>query len=171
MRERRLFLACRVGHPLAGCKPTLKQVLSYPLVTVFMHGHTARVVAMGAGHAGAEDLSRKGFAPTIEVNSLETAKQVARRSDALFPGSASMLTAEFARGELVRLDFDGRELRTRSAVVRIRNRTPSPAALKFMELMRGVESQLLAAETASLDGDGGGDGDELMAASKLAVRA
>lgn len=148
LQERRLYLACRVGHPLAGSKPTLKQVLSYPLVTVFMHGRTARVAAMGDGDAGTEDLSRKGFAPAIEVNSLDTAKQVTRRSNALFPGSASMLTTEFSHGELVRLDFDRPELRTRSALVRMRNRTPSPAALKFMELVRMVESELIASEGA-----------------------
>jgi DNA-binding transcriptional LysR family regulator len=146
LRERRLYLACRAGHPLAGSKPTLKQVLGYPLVTVFMHGRTAYVAAMGDGDAGVEDLSRKGFAPAIEVNSLDTAKQVARGSNALFPGSASMLTKEFAHGELVRLDFDGPELRTRSALVRMRNRTPSPAALKFMELVRAVESEVIAEE-------------------------
>ena len=148
LNERRLYLACRPGHPLAGSKPTLKQVLGYPLVTVFMHGRTARVAAMGDGDAGTEDLSRKGFAPAIEVNSLDTAKQVTRRSNALFPGSASMLATEFSHGELVRLDFDGPELRTRSALVRMRNRTPSPAALKFMELVRKVEAELLASEEA-----------------------
>jgi DNA-binding transcriptional LysR family regulator len=146
MREWRLFLACRPGHPLAGRRPTLKQVLSYPLVTVFLHGHRAQVAGMGDGSAGAADLSRKGFAPTIEVNSLATAKQVARSSDALFPGSASMLRTEFARGELLRLDFDGPELRVRPALVRMRGRTPSPAALKFMELVRAVETQLVESE-------------------------
>jgi DNA-binding transcriptional LysR family regulator len=148
MREWQLFLACRPGHPLAGCRPTLKQVLGYPLVTVFMHGHRARVAGMGDGSAGAKDLSRKGFAPTIEVNSLATAKQVARHSDALFPGSASMLRTEFSRGELVRLDFDGPELRVRPALVRMRGRTPSPAALRFMQLLRAVEADFIASEDA-----------------------
>ena len=86
------------------------------------------------------------FAPAIEVNSLDTAKQVTRCSNALFPGSASMLATEFSHGELVCLDFDGPELRTRSALVRIRNRTPSPAALKLMELVRVVESERIASE-------------------------
>jgi DNA-binding transcriptional LysR family regulator len=149
LNVRRLYLACRAGHPLAGSRPTLQQVLSYPLVTVFMHGRTARVAAMGVGDAGFEDLPRKGFAPAIEVNSLDTAKQVARRSNALFPGSASMLTAEFSHGELVRIDFDGPELRTHSALVRMRNRTPSPGALKFMELVREVEAELIAEDVAS----------------------
>ena len=149
LRERRLYVACRAAHPLAGSQPTLKQVLGYPLVTVFMHGRTAKVAAMGDGDAGSADLSRNGFAPAIEVNSLDTAKQVTRRSDALFPGSASMLATDFARGELVRLDFDGPELRTQPALIRMRNRTPSPAALKFMELVREVEAELITQDVAA----------------------
>jgi DNA-binding transcriptional LysR family regulator len=148
LKERRLYLACRAGHPLAGSRPTVQQVLSYPLVTVFQHGRNAHAAAMGGGDAGATDRSRKGFAPAIEVNSLNTAKQVARCSNALFPGSASMLSTEFSHGELVRLDFDSPELRTRSALVRMRNRTPSPAALKFMEFVRAVEAELIASDLA-----------------------
>jgi DNA-binding transcriptional LysR family regulator len=149
MRERRLVLACRAGHPLAGGRPSLQQVLSYPLVSVFMHGHTARVAALGQGQAGAQDPSRKGFAPAIEVNSIDTAKQVARHSNALFPGSWAMLAAEFARGELICLDYDSPELRTRAALVRMRDRTPSPVALKFMELIRKCEAELLSLEETS----------------------
>jgi DNA-binding transcriptional LysR family regulator len=152
LRERRLVLACRAGHPLAGTRPSLSQVLSYPLVSVFMHGRTARVAAMGEGRAGSADPSRKGFAPAIEVNSIDTAKQVARLSNALFPGSAAMLATEFARGELVCLDYDSPELRTRSALVRMRDRTPSPVALKFMELVRAVESALVASEETETAG-------------------
>jgi len=146
MRERRLFLTCRAGHPLAGTTPVLHQVLSYPLVTVFMHGPKARGAFLGDGGAGAEDRVRKGFAPAIEVNSIDTAKQVARHSNALFPASMQMVAAELARSELVCLDYDAPELRTRSALVRLRSRTPSPVALKFMEIVRKVEAELLAME-------------------------
>lgn len=147
LRERRLVLACRAGHPLAGIRPSMQQVLQYPLVSVFMHGQTARVAAMGDGRAGTEDPSRKGFAPAVEVNSIDTAKQVARNSDALFPGSLQMLSTELARGDLVCLDYDSPQLRTRAALVRLRDRTPSPVALKFMELIRKREAELLALET------------------------
>lgn len=146
LRERRLVLACRAGHPLAGIRPSRQQVLRYPLVGVLMHGQTARMAAMGDGRAGAEDPSRKGFAPAVEVNSIDTAKQVARHSDALFPASRQMLATELARGELVCLDYDSPQLRSRAALVRMRDRTPSPVALKFMELIRKCEAELLALE-------------------------
>jgi len=150
LRKRRLFMACRVGHPLAGKRPTRAQILAYPFVTVLLRGESARAAA-GASAAGAEDTIRKGFVPAIEVNSLDTAKLIARRSDALFPGSSPMLTKELSNGQLVKLNYDSPELRHRPAIVRLRNRSLSPAALRFLELLRTVESELAAAERADHD--------------------
>jgi hypothetical protein len=64
-----------------------------------------------------------------------------------------MLRTEFSRGELVRLDFDGPELRVRPALVRMRGRTPSPAALKFMELVRAVETELIESEKTGTEAE------------------
>jgi DNA-binding transcriptional LysR family regulator len=94
---------------------------------------------------------RKGFVPAIEVNSLDTAKRIARQSDALFPGSASMLATELSSDNLFMLDYDSPTLRSQPALVRLRNRTLSPAALRFVELVRAVESELVAAEGTEHD--------------------
>ena len=145
MRVRRLFLACRAGHPLAGSRPTRDQILTFPFVTVLLRGSAATAAATGSG-AGFEDARRKGFAPAIEVNSLDTAKRVARDSNALFPGSTTMLATELSGGFLVKLDYDSPELRTQPAIVRLRHRTLSPAARKFLELVRAVEAELVATE-------------------------
>ncbi len=150
LRKRRLFLASRPGHPLAGGRPTLAQVLSFPFVTVLLQGPSGQTAATGSG-AGYQDVRRKGFTPAIEVNSLDTAKRIARGSNALFPGSASMLATELSCGLLVSLDYDSPDLRTHPAIVRLRHRTLSPAALKFVELVRSVESELVAAEGAVRD--------------------
>ncbi len=150
LRKRRLFMACRAGHPLLGSRPTLAQVTSFPFVTVFMRGETAHAARTGGG-AGSDDVLRKGFVPAIEVNSLDTAKRIARQSDALFPGSASMLATELASGHLFTLDYDSPALRSQPALVRLRNRTLSPAALRFLELVREVESELVAAEGTGQD--------------------
>jgi DNA-binding transcriptional LysR family regulator len=48
LRKRRLFMACRAGHPLLGCRPTREQVTSFPFVTVLMRGETARAATTGA---------------------------------------------------------------------------------------------------------------------------
>jgi DNA-binding transcriptional LysR family regulator len=132
LRRRRMFLACRPGHPLADATPTLAEVLKYPLVTA------------DSGLAG----RRPTLAPSIEVNSLDAAKRIARESDALLPATASILAAELASGLLVRLAFDLPVLGAQPALVRLRDRTPSPAALRFLALLRAVEDELLAAEQA-----------------------
>lgn len=144
LRQRRLFMACRPGHPLAGTAPTLEQVLEYPLVSALLFGASARVVATGST-TGPDLPSRQGFAPSIEVTSLDTAKRIARESNAILPATSSMLSAELAGGLLVTLDFDLPELRAYPALVRLRDRTPSPAALRFMHWLRVVEDDLLAA--------------------------
>jgi DNA-binding transcriptional LysR family regulator len=148
LHRRRLFLACRVSHPLAGTRPTRAQVLAYPFVTVMLKGQVAQVAAGGSG-AGSPDTRRKGFAPAIEVNSLDTAKRIALASDALVPASASMIATELACGMLVQLDYDSPVLRTHPALVRLRHRTLSPAARRFVELVRACESELVAANASA----------------------
>ena len=149
LNERRLYLACRPGHPLAGSKPTLKQVLSYPLVTVFMHGRNGASRRDGRRRAPAPKTCRARVLPRPSKSTRWTRPSRSRgAATPCFPAVRRCWPTEFSRGELVRLDFDGPELRTRSALVRMRNRTPSPAALKFMELVRKVEAELLASEEA-----------------------
>jgi DNA-binding transcriptional LysR family regulator len=152
LRKRRLFLAVRPGHPLASGRPTQAQVLSFPFVTVLMKGDAGHAAATGT-RAGYQDLRRKGFAPAVEVNSLDTAKRIARDSNVIFPGSASMLATELSCGHLVKLDYDSPALRTQPAIVRLRHRTLSPAALRFVELVRAVESELVATEVADQGAD------------------
>ena len=147
LRAHRLYLACRAGHPLAGKRPTQAQVMSFPLVTVVLHGAAADAVPPGAA-AGFEDQPRKGVSPAIEVTSLDLAKRIASQSDALFPGSAAMLRAELSSGELVLLDYDTPQLRAQPALVRLRDRTPSPAALRFLQLLREVEAELMSENPA-----------------------
>ena len=120
----------------------------------FRHGADARgngTCCDDGGGAGSPDVLRKGFVPAIEVNSLDTAKRIARQSDALFPGSASMLATELSSDNLFMLDYDSPTLRSQPALVRLRNRTLSPAALRFVELVRAVESELVAAEGTEHD--------------------
>lgn len=148
LRRRRLYLACRPNHPLARTKPTLAEVLEYPLVTTQIFGEQARIaIQAGAVDGGAVD-RRPRLAPAIEVNSIDAAKRIARESNALLPATASILAAELGSGLLVRLAFDLPVLGAQPALVRLRDRTPSPAALRFLALLRTVEDELLAAEEA-----------------------
>jgi len=105
LRTRRLYMVCRSGHPLAGKRPTNQQVMSFPPVTVVIHGAAADAVPHAAA-AGFEDQSRQGVSLAVEVISLELADCMAAQSDVLFPGSLTILRPESASGHPVMLDYD-----------------------------------------------------------------
>jgi DNA-binding transcriptional LysR family regulator len=86
------------------------------------------------------------FMPAITVNSLDLARLIAMESDALFPGTASMVAQDVAGGRLVRLDFRIPVMATEYGFVYLRDRTLSPAARAFMDEMRAVEGKLAVAE-------------------------
>jgi DNA-binding transcriptional LysR family regulator len=141
LKPRRLFLACRPGHPLLGLRPTLAQVLSFPLVTVLLQGQAAVVAATGR-HAGEMDADRRGFSPAIEVNSFDAARRIIGLTDALFPATASMLASDLAAGQVGTLDFDTPVLRSMPTIVRLSERTLSPAANRLLAIIRQAEADL-----------------------------
>jgi len=149
LSSRRLYLACRPGHPLADVRPSLAQVLSYPLVTSLLMGQAARAVSGGTA-AGMTDESRGVFAPSIEVNSFDAARRIARSSDALFPATPTMLAADLVAGHLSTVDFDVPALRFHPTVARLSDRTLSPAACRFLEIVRAIDIELAAATLANL---------------------
>jgi len=140
---RRLLLACNPRHPLLRMRPSLAQVLAFPLVGTLLRGTKAATAAQGDA-AGVMDVNRRGFAPAIEVNSFDAARRIARSSDALFPATATMLAADLAVGHLATLDFDVPELRYHPALVRLADRTLSPAADRFLQIVRTMEAELAA---------------------------
>jgi DNA-binding transcriptional LysR family regulator len=147
--SRRLYLACRPGHPLAIGRPTLAQVLSYPFVTSLLMGQAVGAVSGGTG-AGTVDPERGVFAPSIEVNSFDAARRIARSSDALFPATFTMLEADLVAGHLGTLDFDQPALRFHPTVVRRSDRTLSPAASRLLEIVRAIDAELASGTPAGL---------------------
>ena len=142
----RLHLACRPGHPLSRIRElTLEQVLAFPLVSTLLRGDRATTVARGGG-LGSANPHTGDFTPAIHVNSLAIARQIARQSDALFPGTLSMLAPDVEAGQLVRLAFHIPVMRTSYSLMYLRDRTVSPAAQAFMDLLLAVEAELMARE-------------------------
>ena len=137
-----VVLACRPGHPLTGkAELRMEEVLQFPLVSTLLRGTVASLV--GAGSAvGQLDARTGNFSPAIQVNSLSLARQIASGSDALFPGTVSMLAADIAAGRLVRLNFQIPLMRTNYGIVQRRDRTPSPALQLFVSTLRTVEADV-----------------------------
>ena len=96
------------------------------------------------GNAGAPD-----FIPQVVVNTTAVARLIARDSDALATGTASMLAGDVAAGHLVLLDIDAPVLRTTHSVFFLRDRTLAPAARVFIDALRTVEAEIRRSDTRS----------------------
>jgi len=138
----KVYLACRPGHPLAALHDlTLESILRFPLGSTLLSGATA--AAAGADQrAGRLDPATGKFTPAVFVDSLALARQIARDSDVLFPGTASMLVEDVEAGRLVRLDFHIPLMRTEYGIMTLRSRSLSPAARAFIEHLREVEAEM-----------------------------
>jgi len=139
-------LFCRAGHPLAGRgEITLDDVRVYPFVFTTL---PARVLAL-AGKTESElrtDLPVGTSAPEIRVDTISLARQIVQESDAVSGALPSQIRHEVASGSLVQLTLDLPWLKTGYGIIRLANRTPSPAALAFMDALRTVEAEIAAAK-------------------------
>jgi DNA-binding transcriptional LysR family regulator len=136
-----VHLACRPGHPLTG-RSTLEMedVLKFPLASTQLHGEVAAVVGKSTAFGNLDPVTGL-FTPSILVNSLSLARQIAANSDALFAGTASMLSSDLAAGRLVRIEFKIPIMRTYYALIRRRDCTPSPALDTFIKVLWQVETE------------------------------
>jgi DNA-binding transcriptional LysR family regulator len=142
-----IFLACRPDHPLAGRRRlTASAVFSFPIASTPALGEAARVVESAGDAAGRIDPETRDFVPAIHVNSQAIARQIAAGTDAVVPGTASMLAEDLKSGRLVTIDFHTPAMRTHYGIIHLKHRTLSPPAQAFIERLRSVESEVVAAE-------------------------
>ena len=111
-----------------------------------MLGDAVRALESAGDAAGKINPETRDFVPAIHVNSQAIARQIAAGTDAIVPGSASMLADDIRSGRLVTIDFHTPLMRTHYGIVHHRHRTLSPPALAFIECLRSVESEVVAAE-------------------------
>jgi DNA-binding transcriptional LysR family regulator len=151
-----VFFACRAGHPLTKlARMTLQQVLAYPLAAQTLRGEHAEVASAAAALSDtpphtqsqpakpATDGDARGalFSPQITVSSLSAARLMALNSDAVFVATAWSLADDVAAGRLVRLRVDEPAAKSSHGIIRLADRSLSPAEKIFIELLREVEAQ------------------------------
>lgn len=135
-------LFCRAGHPLLGqAVLTLEEVRRYPLVASALPD---RLAALGAkDKQGLRSYLPEGtVAAEIRVGSFALAQRIVMESDAIGAAAPTQIEHAVARGELVPLDLDLPWLNTSYGIIRLKNRTPSPAAETFMQILREVEAEI-----------------------------
>lgn len=138
----KLNFFCRSGHPLAGnATLTLEELRRYPLVGTAL---PPQLAALAAKH-------RKGMrtnlpagvtAPEIRVATFALARRIVMQSNAVGGAEPTQIQDSVARGELVMLPLDLPWLETAYGILRLANRTPSPAATAFIEILREVEAEI-----------------------------
>ena len=132
---------CRPGHPLAGRRNLkLAEILAYPLVGVRIPPRLSAFLSYGSDVARADP--RTGdLLPRITTTSFAGAREIVRRSDGVGFAALTQIAEDVRYGRLTTLDFDARDITTAYGIVRLVDRTPSPAALAFMQLLREVEDE------------------------------
>jgi DNA-binding transcriptional LysR family regulator len=131
---------CRAGHPLAGRTAlTIEQLRKYPLVGSALPPRMAALAAKDKTGMRAS-LPAGGAAPEIRVDTFALARRIVMQSDAVGGAVLSQIQDSVARGELVMLPLELPWLKTNYGMIRLANRTPSPAAIAFMEILRDVEA-------------------------------
>jgi DNA-binding transcriptional LysR family regulator len=138
----RIYVACRSGHPLTqGAAPTLARVLEFPLATMMLLGGPAVLAASGGKAVPLEEARGAVYTPPILVGTIVAARTIARESDAVVPGPALALAEDVAHGRLVLLDLTLPLSVDKGAILTLQDRTLSPAAAKFIELLRDVSHE------------------------------
>ena len=142
--------SCRPEHPLAGRrKLTQNDVLLYPLVGSTFPPQLAEVFETQKAAGNVDKLSRY-FTCAVNIDSLHRARQTAIECDVVFPVPIVAIEAQLRAGELVVLDCHPNWLRTNYGFFSKRDRTPSPATLEFMAVLRDIENKIMEKENALL---------------------
>lgn len=138
--QHQIHLFCRRDHPLAGrATLTLDEVRRYPLVGTAL---PLRIGALAAKDRRGlrSNLPEGSTSPEVLVDNFSMVLPVVLQSDAIGGAAPSQISGELSRGEVVILPIELPWLRTNYGIIRLANRTPSPAAKAFMRILREVEA-------------------------------
>lgn len=146
------ILVCRPGHPLlaAGQPVTAQQALQFPLA---MQALGPRLMTVFAPFPACltQDPATGEFLPRICVDTFELGVAAVLESDAVGATLPALVESDLATGRLVALPVLLPGLETAYGFVRLRARTPSPAAMTFMAEVRRVEAEIHERESAALE--------------------
>jgi DNA-binding transcriptional LysR family regulator len=133
---------CRAAHPLARrTSVAFEELRQFPFVTTVLPPRLARLTdASNAKLQGR--LPQDVSAPEIRVETVGLAIQVVKESDAISGAVVSQIEAEIDSGSLVTLPIELPWAKSHYGIIRMANRTPAPAAVAFIEILREVETEV-----------------------------
>ena len=132
------YLFARAGHPLANRKAELREVLRYPLVQISrLPPRALRPFLEARSRAGTND---DRPVPAIECPTVEAGIAAIVGSDALMMATLGMMRGELVARRVIpilREDW----MATNWSFMRLRHRSPSPAAESLLALLRSAHQQ------------------------------
>jgi len=138
--QHKMRFFCRKGHPLAGSAArTLDEIRKFPLVGTALPPRLA-ALATTEGKGMRANLPTGVTAPEIRVDTFPLARRIVLESDAVGGAVPSQIQDLLERGDVVLLPLDVPWLTTGYGIIRLANRTPSPAATAFIDILREVEA-------------------------------
>jgi DNA-binding transcriptional LysR family regulator len=137
------YLFVRAGHPLvAAMSVSLRDVLGYPLVQVSrLAPRVLKPLLEALGAASTTELSLP--IPAIECPTIPFAVDTVIGSDAVMLGSLGMVKRELALRRVVPVLHEG-WMRSNWAFMKLRHRSPSPAATAFLAALRAANEASVA---------------------------
>lgn len=142
------YLFARAGHPLAAANASLRDLLNYPLVQVSrLPPRMLKPFLEALGASSTTGPSRP--VPAIDCPTVPLAIAAVAGSDAVMTASLGMMKRELALGRVVPI-FHETWMRSNWAFMKLRHRSPSPAATAFLAALRAAHAASLA-EDAMLE--------------------
>jgi DNA-binding transcriptional LysR family regulator len=141
----RAYLFARAGHPLANRKVELGEVLRYPLVQVSRLPPRVLKPFLEARSRSGKNDGRP--VPAIECPTVEAGTAAILGSDALMLATLGMMRRDLVARRAIPLMRE-EWMATNWSFMRLRHRSPSPAAEAFLALLRAAHKQRTTEDAA-----------------------
>ena len=140
-----LHFFCASGHPLAAMRaPTIEDLLAFPWVGPTAPARMGAAMPRREGPFGTFDLISDRFMPRITVETFTAARDIVASGVGIGATTAHQIRREIEAGELVLLPVVVPWFRLNYGFITRSNRTKSPAATVFMDMMREIERETAA---------------------------
>jgi DNA-binding transcriptional LysR family regulator len=147
--RRPLCFFARPDHPLLAKKRCrLDDMVGYPWAAIRAPARIAQVLPPDMGRAGRWVPETGEFAPALEVDVVSDFLVLARESEILVVATLTMAERELEQGYLAVVPFSPPWLELAYGFISRPNHTLSPSTLEFMNIVREIEADLEARETA-----------------------
>ena len=137
--QHEVVLFCRRGHPLLGARNLSKSDFDpYPLATVRL---PPRVAALFPGITAVDEESG-ALVPSLELDDMDTMRTLVATSDAFGMVAPVQIESFLHRGEFAVLSYREPWMRLDQGLIFLRNRTLSPSAERFLQVVRSLEKDV-----------------------------